>query len=118
MVAIFFYCFATFVWRCVILVIAHGPFFMHCFFGVNFCVIAQFGKHTRDFLACKRGDIGALESGHESLLSGWSKSKDGGFGLSQYSKPYVLFSVIDAASAAIDYSRRNLDDGVVDSPPS
>ena len=34
------------------------------------------------------------------------------------SKPYVLFSTTDAASAAIDFSKSNVDDGVVDSPPS
>ena len=38
--------------------------------------------------------------------------------LSEYSKPYVLFSATDAASAAIDFSRKSMDDGVVDSPPS
>ena len=41
-----------------------------------------------------------------------------GCGQSQYSKPYVLFSATDAASAAIDFSKSNVDDGVVDSPPS
>ena len=41
-----------------------------------------------------------------------------GYGQSQYSKPYVLFSTTDAASAAIDFSKSNVEDGVVDSPPS
>ena len=41
-----------------------------------------------------------------------------GCGQSQYSKPYVLFSATNAASAAIDYSKSNVDDGVVDSPPN
>ena len=41
-----------------------------------------------------------------------------GCGQSQYSKPYVLFSATDAASAAINFSKSNVDDGIVDSPPS
>ena len=53
-----------------------------------------------------------------SLLSGRSKSRNGGCALSEYSKPYVLFSATDVALAAIDFSRKSMDDGVVDSPPS
>ena len=52
------------------------------------------------------------------MLSSRSKSTRAGCGQSQYSKPYVLFSATDAASAAIDFSKSNVDDGVVDSPPS
>ena len=52
------------------------------------------------------------------MLSGRSKSTRAGCGQAQYSKPYVLFSATDAASAAIDFSKSNVDDGVVDSPPS
>ena len=52
------------------------------------------------------------------MLSGRSKSTRAGCGQSQYSKPYVLFFATDAASAAIDFSKSNVDDGVVDSPPS
>ena len=35
-----------------------------------------------------------------------------------YSKPYVMCSAVDAASAAIDFTKGNVEDGVVDSPPS
>ena len=52
------------------------------------------------------------------MLSGRSKSTQAGCGQSQYSKPYVLFSATDVASAAIDFSKSNVDDGIVDSPPS
>ena len=52
------------------------------------------------------------------MLSGRSKFTRAGCSQSQYSKPYVLFSATDAASAAIDFSKRNVDDGIVDSPPS
>ena len=64
------------------------------------------------------GKTGGTESIHGSLLSGRSKSTRVGCGQSQYSKPYVLFSATNAASAAIDFSKSNVDDGVVDSPPS
>lgn len=60
-----------------------------------------------------------------SLLSGLEKSpstrfeSDGGSSeTAPVSKPYMLRSAADAASAAIDYSKGNIDDGVVDSPPS
>ena len=36
---------------------------------------------------------------------------------SLYSKPYVMFSAPDPASAAIDFSRAGVDEGAVDSPP-
>ena len=41
-----------------------------------------------------------------------------GCGQFQYSTPYVLFSATDAASTAIDFSKSNVDDGVVHSPPN
>ena len=60
----------------------------------------------------------------KSLLSGsekpqWSRSESegGSCGTAPYSKPYMLRSATDAASAAIDYSKGNVEDGVVDSPP-
>ena len=52
------------------------------------------------------------------MLSGRSKSTWAGCGQSQYSKPYILFSATDAASAAIDFSKSNVNDGVVDNLPS
>ena len=71
-----------------------------------------------DLSSSKGGESDRTESAHGSLLSGQSKSCNGGCALSEYSKPYVLFSATDAASAAIDFSRKNVDDGVVDNPPS
>ena len=41
-----------------------------------------------------------------------------GFALFPFSKLYVMFSTTIAASTAIDYSKENVEDGVVDSPPS
>ena len=37
---------------------------------------------------------------------------------SQFSKPYLMYSVTDAASTALDFSKENVEDGVVDSLPS
>ena len=37
---------------------------------------------------------------------------------SQFSKPYLMYSTTEAASAAIDFAKGNVEDGVVNSPPS
>jgi hypothetical protein len=37
---------------------------------------------------------------------------------SQFSKPYLMYSATDAASAAVDFAKGNVEDGVVNSPPS
>jgi hypothetical protein len=37
---------------------------------------------------------------------------------SQFSKLYSMYSTTDAASAALDFSKGNVEDGIVDSPPS
>ena len=66
----------------------------------------------------KGGDSHHTESACGSLFYGRSKSSDGGCAFSQYSKSYVLFSATNAASTAIDFSRKNVDNGVVDNPPS
>ena len=82
------------------------------------CLFPQFGDPSRDFSSSKLGETGGTKSIYGSLLSGRSKSMWADCGQSQYSKPYVLFFATDAASAAIDFSKSNVDDGVVDSPPS
>ena len=40
-----------------------------------------------------------------------------GFAQSQQSKPYLMCTATDAASAVMDFSTQKVDDGVVDSPP-
>ena len=60
----------------------------------------------------------SLLSGSGASYSGASESAGGSCGPSRYSRPYVLCSATDAASAAIDFSKGSVDDGVVDSPPS
>ena len=37
---------------------------------------------------------------------------------SQFSKPYLVYSAIDATCATIDFAKGNIEDGVVNSPPS
>jgi hypothetical protein len=37
---------------------------------------------------------------------------------SQFSKPYLIYSATDAASAAVDFAKGNVEDGVLNSPPS
>ena len=59
-----------------------------------------------------------IESSHGSLLSSRSKLVHRGCAPVEYSKPYVLFSAIDATSATIDFSKKNVDNGIVDSPLS
>jgi hypothetical protein len=37
---------------------------------------------------------------------------------SQFSKPYLMYSATDATSATVDFAKDNVEDGVVNSPPS
>ena len=71
-----------------------------------------------DLSSSEGGESHRTELAHGSLLFSRSKSRNGGCALSEYSKPYVLFSTTNATLAAIDFPRKSLDDGVVDSPPS
>jgi hypothetical protein len=45
-----------------------------------------------------------------------STSAQDGFALFPFSKPYLMFSVTNATSTAIDFLKGNVDAGVVDSP--
>ena len=76
------------------------------------------GRPSINLFSSKGKDFHCTESTCGSLLFGQSKSGKGGCALSHNSKPYVLFLATDAASAAIDFSRKNLDNGMVDNPPS
>ena len=60
----------------------------------------------------------SLLSRSEASRSRTSHSVEGSCFAIPYSKPYVLFSATDAALAAIDFSKGNVEEGVVDSPPS
>jgi hypothetical protein len=37
---------------------------------------------------------------------------------SLFSKPYLMYSAIDVASAVVDFAKGSVEDGVVNSPPS
>ena len=56
--------------------------------------------------------------GSENLIFGKSALKGGSCGTAPLSKPYMLCSATDTTSAAIDYLKGNIKDGVVDSPSS
>ena len=60
----------------------------------------------------------SLLSGSENSISTKSTSEGGSCGTAPLSKPYMLCSATEAASATIDYSKGNIEDRVVDSPPS
>ena len=60
----------------------------------------------------------SLLSGSENSISTKSALEDGSCDTAPLSKPYMLCSAADATSAAIDYSKGNIEDGIVDSPPS
>jgi hypothetical protein len=47
-----------------------------------------------------------------------SRSIQGDCVPSQFSKPYLMYSTNDGASAAVDFAKGNVEDGVVNSPPS
>ena len=51
-------------------------------------------------------------------MSDRSESEDGSYDMAPLSKPYILCSVVDAAFAAIDYSKGNIEDGAVNIPSS
>ena len=60
----------------------------------------------------------SLLFGSENSISTKSALKGGSCGTAPLSKPYMLCSAADAASAAIDYLKGNIEDRIVDSPPS
>ena len=60
----------------------------------------------------------SLLSGSEKSKSDCSESAGGSCSAAPFSKLYLFRSAADATSAAIDYSKGDVEDGVVDSPPS
>ena len=60
----------------------------------------------------------SLLSSLEKSMSTKSKSGDASYNTASLSKPYMFRFATDAVSAAIDYSKGNIEDRVVDSPPS
>ena len=60
----------------------------------------------------------SLLSRSENSISGKSALEGGSCGTAPLSKPYMLCLAADAASTAIEYSKGNIEDKVIDSPPS
>ena len=60
----------------------------------------------------------SLLSGSEKSIADRSDSEDGSCDTAPVLKPYILCSAADAASVAIDYSKENIEDDIVNSPPS
>lgn len=60
----------------------------------------------------------SLLSGSAASVPGDTESAGGSYAPSRFSRPYVMCSATDAASAAIDFKKGSVDEGVVDSPPS
>ena len=60
----------------------------------------------------------SLLSGSEKLMSDRSEFEGGSCDTAPLLKPYILRSAADVVSAAIDYSKENIEDGVVNSSPS
>ena len=70
---------------------------------------AQFGDPSKDISSSKlKATGGMIDFVYGSLLFGQSKSTQIVYAPSQYSKPYVLFTATDAASAVIGFSKYNL----------
>lgn len=60
---------------------------------------------------------GSILPSNFSSYSEYSGSLRGGVAQSIQSKPYLMCTATDAASAIMDFSKQKVDDGVVDSPP-
>jgi hypothetical protein len=67
---------------------------------------------------CNDGPFCSMADRSDTIGAECSGSMQGDCVLSQFSKPYLMYSTTDAASAALDFSKGNVEDGVVDSPPS
>ena len=81
-------------------------------FNVSFLQIAGTTINNDTFLDEETEVPNSVSS---SLISGNLDSTCEGSGLPDNSKPYVMFWASDAASATIDFSKGDVEDGVVDS---
>ena len=80
--------------------------------------VLQVGGYRLDDTTKRQKLTKSLFFGSEMPLSTNSESGGASCSTVPLSKPYMFRSTTDAASAAIDYSKGNIDEGVVDSPPS
>jgi hypothetical protein len=64
------------------------------------------------------GPFCSMEDRSDTIGGECSRSMQGDCVPSQFSKPYLMYLATDATSVALDFSKGNVEDGVVDSPPS
>jgi hypothetical protein len=69
-------------------------------------------------IARNGGPFCTTEDRSDTIAAECSRSIQGDCVPSQFSKPYLMYSATDVALAALDFSKGNVEDGVVDSPPS
>jgi hypothetical protein len=67
---------------------------------------------------CNDDPFCSMEDRSDTIGTKCSRSMQGNCVLSQFSKLYLMYSATDAVSAALDFSKGNVEDGVVDSPAS
>ena len=93
---------------------------IHWFHAFCFVIVfaSQVGNSAECSLPLAQPLTRSLLSGSDASFPLESESAGGSCGPSRFSRPYVLCSATDAASAAIDFSKGSVEDGVVDSPPS
>jgi hypothetical protein len=69
-------------------------------------------------IACNDGPFCSTEDRSDTISAKCSGSMQGDCVPSQFSNPYLMYSTTNVVSAALDFSKGNVEDGVVDSPPS
>jgi hypothetical protein len=69
-------------------------------------------------IACNEGPFCSTEDRSDTIGAKCSGSMHFNYVPSEFSKPYLMYPTTDNALAALDYSKGNVEDGVVDSPPS
>ena len=59
-----------------------------------------------------------MEDRCDTIATKCSRSIHGDYILPEFSKPYLMYSTTNAASTALDFSKKNVEDRVVDSLPN
>jgi hypothetical protein len=76
------------------------------------------GSPAQSSIACNDDHFCSREDRSDTVGAECSGSIQGDCVPSQFSKPYLMYSTTDAALAALDFSKDNMEDGVVNNPPS
>jgi hypothetical protein len=80
--------------------------------------VLQVGRHSLQSLTSQDVHTCFMKATSSFSTCNYSTSVQDSFALSPYSKLYLMFSTTDTASAAIDFRKGNVDNGMVDSPPN